>query len=444
MALINCPQCGHMISDKAKACPKCGYVLNNEQAKPVENIDDEESESQFDDCTPQQGGGLKWILIVLAILVIGGGVGYYFYADNKAKKEIALAAEQARLDSIEAARLDSIEAARLDSIRQDSIERASFTSPDLSFHDLHGDVKRCDNENYESLKDPYSKGTYSFITFDENGRWTNVPQWSAYSKKLCPETTKHPLFERNNKGYIIRRFWGLCDSDGGSIDYIWKDGKLIHNQDEVYSNDGLLISDNSDAEGYVFHTTYYNYKVDGIGNWVKRDYVTSTSYSYGSGEIESYEFGTETRKITYYKSDGGKLISIPNNAKQEQAVKTAKAFNKTKEQESYSSINDYDSDSNYQSSHDSRRASFSSPNDVMAWLSGKTFSGGGVSVKFDYNTVYINGSAVSGAPRVSNITSSTATILASSPYMGGQDLRFYLNANSGTISLDSGERLYLR
>ena len=323
MALINCPQCGHMISDKAKACPKCGYVLNNEQAKPVENIDDEESESQFDDCTPQQGGGLKWILIVLAILVIGGGVGYYFYADNKAKKEIALAAEQARLDSIEAARLDSI--------RQDSIERASFTSPDLSFHDLHGDVKRCDNENYESLKDPYSKGTYSFITFDENGRWTNVPQWSAYSKKLCPETTKHPLFERNNKGYIIRRFWGLCDSDGGSIDYIWKDGKLIHNQDEVYSNDGLLISDNSDAEGYVFHTTYYNYKVDGIGNWVKRDYVTSTSY--GSGEIESYEFGTETRKITYYKSDGGKLISIPNNAKQEQAVKTAKAFNKTKEQE---------------------------------------------------------------------------------------------------------------
>lgn len=133
MALINCPQCGHMISDKAKACPKCGYVLNNEQAKPVENIDDEESESQFDDCTPQQGGGLKWILIVLAILVIGGGVGYYFYADNKAKKEIALAAEQARLDSIEAARLDSI--------RQDSIAFYEFTSNDLKIFDVKGHVQ---------------------------------------------------------------------------------------------------------------------------------------------------------------------------------------------------------------------------------------------------------------------------------------------------------------
>ncbi len=29
MALINCPGCGHRISDKAKACPKCGHSIQN-------------------------------------------------------------------------------------------------------------------------------------------------------------------------------------------------------------------------------------------------------------------------------------------------------------------------------------------------------------------------------------------------------------------------------
>lgn len=29
MALINCPECEHMVSDKALACPQCGYPINN-------------------------------------------------------------------------------------------------------------------------------------------------------------------------------------------------------------------------------------------------------------------------------------------------------------------------------------------------------------------------------------------------------------------------------
>lgn len=28
MAIINCPECGKEISDKAASCPNCGYVLN--------------------------------------------------------------------------------------------------------------------------------------------------------------------------------------------------------------------------------------------------------------------------------------------------------------------------------------------------------------------------------------------------------------------------------
>lgn len=28
MALINCPECGHQVSDKASSCPSCGVTLN--------------------------------------------------------------------------------------------------------------------------------------------------------------------------------------------------------------------------------------------------------------------------------------------------------------------------------------------------------------------------------------------------------------------------------
>lgn len=34
MALINCPECDHEISDKAQSCPHCGYVLPNSPSDP--------------------------------------------------------------------------------------------------------------------------------------------------------------------------------------------------------------------------------------------------------------------------------------------------------------------------------------------------------------------------------------------------------------------------
>ena len=39
MALINCPECNHQVSDKALACPNCGCTLNQKRAEPVEQVD---------------------------------------------------------------------------------------------------------------------------------------------------------------------------------------------------------------------------------------------------------------------------------------------------------------------------------------------------------------------------------------------------------------------
>lgn len=517
MALINCPQCGHMISDKAKACPKCGYVLNNEQAKPVENIDDEESESQFDDCTPQQGGGLKWILIVLAILVIGGGVGYYFYADNKAKKEIALAAEQARLDSIEAARLDSI--------RQDSIARRNFITPDLAFNDLHGDVKTCRVKSSDSLS-----GYSEIFTYDEKGRWTNEPQWDEYDKEYCPERTKHPKVIRNNDGYITR-IYNSCDADDEYEDFVWKGDKVTGEGANVeYDEHGFSIY--YEFEGWCgkypsIQTVYYDYIVDDMGNWVQSSYFSISwdpNYPYGI----SCDEGTTTRTITYYKSISQNRIALPNSAIQIQKLQELKATKQKKEQEDkkgpewingvwechemvdlgyfgrqranarlcidrenqmVSSNNDgekykgrytisgneihfgswyadldnsreriefgkgvyyrkvsssytYGSSSNSSSGSSgsrssysgSSRTSFSSPSDVLSYTSSNSFYNGGDRLRIGFDAVYLNGTALTGAPRVTNISGNSATVVANSPYSGGGTLRFYVNSSNGTVT----------
>lgn len=159
MALINCPQCGHRISDKATACPKCGYVVNREPEKvvfkPIQNNRPAttppfppsvppvvpSAEPQYDETPDDNGGrgnGLKWLLIVIAVLLVGGGVGYYFYFAHKAKLEAeykAFMADSLRRDSIAAVERAAFVA---DSIRRDSIaEVEAFVANVPTFEEVY-------------------------------------------------------------------------------------------------------------------------------------------------------------------------------------------------------------------------------------------------------------------------------------------------------------------
>jgi len=40
MALINCPECGKELSDKAISCPKCAFPIRAEKAVRVETTED--------------------------------------------------------------------------------------------------------------------------------------------------------------------------------------------------------------------------------------------------------------------------------------------------------------------------------------------------------------------------------------------------------------------
>lgn len=390
------------------------------------------------------------------------------------------------------------EAARLDSLRQDSIARRNFTTPDLAFNDLHGHVAKCE------------WGSESF-TYDENGRWTNEPQWNKFDRQYCPDRTKHPKVIRNKEGYITRIYWE-CDADYEYEDISWKDGKVSTRflSTYIYDENGLPISrtDEEEFDSQV-SATYCNYEIDGMGNWVKRDVVEKITDTYQNSV--RYEKKSETRTITYYNSDGGKHIIIPNNAKQNEALQTVKSYDQKREQEEAKSrvpdwmqgtwhldINgpggiavanytltidgDYatmsegrqtkysgechvDNDKLYLGSSfsfdingqslyyrqyrltkdggsSSWSGRFSTDSDVMRYITARTFYSSSHRMAFTYNSVTIDGYAVSGAPRISNFTSTTATI-AVSPIGGGRTVYLNLNAPNGTINYD-GDTFYAR
>lgn len=119
MALKNCPQCGKPISDKAPQCPHCGNALHTENQNTNSSM--KETTVAYNNPKNNNGkGGKMWILAVVALLIIGAGVGYYFYSDHQ--KQEAAAMEQARQDSIAQAQADSI---RMVAVR-DSIEKAKI------------------------------------------------------------------------------------------------------------------------------------------------------------------------------------------------------------------------------------------------------------------------------------------------------------------------------
>lgn len=443
---------------------------------------------------------MKRLLIVpLALMLVG-------YATSSCTSSPSNGNEQN--DSIAAAER---EAARLDSIRQDSIARRNFTSPDLAFHDLHGDVKKCVYDDY---------ATY---TFDENGKWTNEPQWDESDKQFCPDRTKHPRVIRNKDGYITRIYWE-CDADYEYEDISWKDGR-VHTRflsTYTYNNDGLPIA-RDDEEEYdtQVSATYCNYEVDEMGNWVKRDVISKITVLYQN--TVKYELNTETRTITYYKSDSGKKTTIQNNSRQNQALEAYNKYTKHKDENSekgpewiygtweckgtmdygpylggikrftakviisennirvyydgelayngnydiedgtikfnrksgysdvipididnkrlefgngmyYNKVSTNNSNSQPSYGHNTQPTSFRTQGEVISYTSNHSFYNGGDRLRIDFDAIYLNGTALTGAPRVTNINGTTATVVANSPYSGGGALHFYVNASVGTIT----------
>lgn len=117
MAMINCPECGQEISDKAKKCIHCGKVFVEEEIIKEEIKCDEcgailtetdevcpncgcpvEKKATENETKPQQVevASIKMAkktkrlilgVIIALIICVAGGVGYKIYSDSKAEQE---------------------------------------------------------------------------------------------------------------------------------------------------------------------------------------------------------------------------------------------------------------------------------------------------------------------------------------------------------------------
>ena len=63
MALIKCPECGNMISDKAIKCPKCGCPVGRPSIQPSNRYDYGEHE---EDSSPTVSR--KWLYVIIGVL----------------------------------------------------------------------------------------------------------------------------------------------------------------------------------------------------------------------------------------------------------------------------------------------------------------------------------------------------------------------------------------
>lgn len=94
MALVKCPVCGAMISDKAPRCPHCSTEPASIGITTQSSDDTAPQPSPAPQPTPQPaphgGGGKAWLYMVLALIFAATcGVGVYIFMDKKHKSEEA-------------------------------------------------------------------------------------------------------------------------------------------------------------------------------------------------------------------------------------------------------------------------------------------------------------------------------------------------------------------
>lgn len=300
MALIKCPGCGQLVSDKAKSCPRCGFLIADEP---------EFNHSQDDDYdTPERGSVMKWVLISAAAVAVIAALCVYIYIDAKSDTQPHHNEDEISETTDETSQVD---AAELEATRQDSIKWVNFTTPDLALFELHGHVKSV--SGYQPLaSDVFGEYNYEnpLFSFDYDGN-TKKRQRDDYFLG----------FKADSKGRITS---GVFAESGGypTLELKWNDNDKLTSCSSSYgSNNGIAkytYDKNGDLikahfeehanQGYehIEDVTYKILERDKFGNWTKRQ--MSTKITKGHDDIETCQHveehnsqtKIETRTITYH------------------------------------------------------------------------------------------------------------------------------------------------
>lgn len=178
----------------------------------------------------------------------------------------------------------------------------NFTSPDLDFFNLHGQVKEMMiKTNQFCFQDWGMDGKYKF---DLSGRWINPT-----------EVIPNCILERDKEGRIIKILYPKNDTGYRKfIDYNW-DGRQLKDFFSTSHSDGSFFYTNNILSGeiYVWYytdeiekykVTASNFKFDKNGNWISCELNTEVSaFNYDGEEyvvVAQPADGKMTRQIIYY------------------------------------------------------------------------------------------------------------------------------------------------
>lgn len=216
MALFQCPECGHQISDRAKHCPNCGYVLTSSHKQ-------------------HQGRIKRWLgisAIIVAVLVIALCVLYFFTRHSDTTHNIAPTTE------------DGLELCE----DYTPIISQSFCYFDAEYEIV--DIKKVSQlvQSLEELKFQKTSETESEIDFATDDSYTDIRKIKNYT------------YERGEgQNYIKVKINGI-DSENDIIS-----GGFI---EIVFSNKGFVNEFLTDAErnnfSKVSSTSYHSPKYDTV------------------------------------------------------------------------------------------------------------------------------------------------------------------------------------
>ena len=171
-------------------------------------------------------------------------------------------------------------------------------TPDLTYWDLQGPVKHCNEVEFDNKGTMVGIGGYDPFSIEQAYREMDGDDFVEFSK-----------WERDEEGHIA----SVTGIEGMS-EYTWNDGRVVSaagfeegtvwKNDYEYDSEGRLVKlleyiggfEDEEDELPLWSTTEYNYlEFDSHGNWIRRAVKVILA---DMENIEEYE---ETRTIEYYE-----------------------------------------------------------------------------------------------------------------------------------------------
>lgn len=477
MALIRCTECGHEISDRAPVCPQCGFPImkNNFCAECGQRLP--EGATECPDCgcpiqqdadsyspqtshEPSSGNKKKKYALVLVsgalllILLLGGG--YYFYQKNRNSELYSTLNEDKSLvdqnNNVSAG--DTIADGQYCYKGDWESDKYGAQPCKLVFEKKDGKLRHCRYTNLKhdsriKLKGTIQNDTLHFVGTIRGKQLVIDLKITDSGNALVGEGADYANGDKAKLKLTISEdvedlAANLKSDDSFEAEPEWNMAEIDATQNDAYEDySGTNEYDNSAVSNAVVVSKGdfgYDNASSSAPQWVQgiwRHDVTAPMV----GMVASYTLEVCGNTMTFYRN--GEMQYSDNFTYQDgRLVGQHGSFSVNERSHRLA-----DGSGRYDKvggggSNRSGSMQFSTSYDVIGYLSGKTYceASTGGTLQIRQEGCYVNGQCMTGAPRVSNFSSTSAVVRASTIPSGS--ITFYVDAQNNTITDSFGNKYY--